>query len=80
MVNTYVVSGKTMSLPLVCKWLRTNGHGEQSLDLWYILHNLMDEDNAVDKKLIQALINISDPTGLIFKQLECEVPTHMEIV
>jgi hypothetical protein len=40
----------------------------------------MDEDNAVDKKLIQALINISDPAGLIFKQLECEVPTHMEIV
>ena len=70
-----------MELEAVCQWLTTRDMGEvaHQMNVGFKYHT-WTVDGMLRTDVIKDCFNLIDPSGLMFRQLQCDVTTHMQFI
>lgn len=80
MNNRY--TNERMELTAVCNWLIDRGQMRMAVQMECAFreYNPWILDGMLRTDIIRDCFKLLDPSGLLFRQLECDVTTHMEII
>lgn len=79
MNNSY--TNERMELNAVCEWLKARDMGAMAhqMNAGFKYHN-WTVDGMLRTDVIRDCFKLMDPSGLLFRQLECDVTTHMQFI
>ena len=67
-----------MNLNDVCAWLTGRGMAATGSMIWDMFNNhIWTENDLMRTDILKEIFEKLDPTGLLFRQMECDVTTYM---
>ena len=75
-------TNETMELTAVCEWLKARGNGDfaHQMNAAFIYYTWTPGKNGLLRTdIIKECFELLDPNGILYKELQCDVPTYMQL-